>query len=90
MPKSSPAKLAYQKAYNARPEEKARRAEIGRERYALEKQGKVHVGDGKDVSHKVANANGGKATPGNVFVEDAGKNRDWRRGQRGYKVPNTK
>ena len=90
MPKSSKAKLEYQRGYNARPEEKERRRDLGRTRYQLEKEGKVHVGDGKDVSHKVATSNGGSASRSNVKVEDRSSNRDWRKNQKGYKVPNEK
>lgn len=87
MPKSSPAKLAYQKAYNARPENVKRREENNRARYQALKAGKVHKGDGKDIAHIVALDSGGKTTPGNVKVESASKNRDWRKGVKGYKVP---
>ena len=87
MPKSSPAKLAYQKAYNARPENVNRREDNNKARYNALKAGTVHKGDGKDVEHIVALDNGGKYTPGNVKVESAKTNRDWRKGVKGYKVP---
>lgn len=86
MPKSSPAKLAYQKAYNARPENIKRREDNNRARYQEMKAGKVHKGDGKDVAHIVALDNGGKYSPKNVKVESASANRDWRKGRKGYKV----
>lgn len=86
MPKSSPAKLAYQKAYNARPEMVKRREENNRARYQAMKAGKVHKGDGKDIAHIVPLDEGGKTAPGNVKVESAKTNRDWRKGRKGYKV----
>lgn len=90
MPKSSPAKLAFQKSYNAKPENvKKREANNAARREAI-REGKVKVGDGKDVAHKVALDNGGGNTPGNTKVQSASKNRGWRKGESGYKVPNVK
>ena len=88
MPKSSPAKLAYQRAYNAQPEQKALGVDRRRERRHAITDGKVAIGDGKDLAHKRAAANGGGTKPGNLKVQAAGDNRDWRKGQKGYKVPN--
>lgn len=85
---SSKKELATKAAYNAQPEQKAYRAELGRARYAAEKAGKVEKGDGKNIAHKVANKNGGAATPANTTVQDAEANKGWRKGQKGYKVPN--
>ena len=85
MPKSSKAKLAYQKAYNAQPEMVNRREENNRARYQALKDGKVKKGDGKDVAHIVALDNGGKTVPSNLKVESAKKNRAWRKSS-GYKV----
>ena len=90
MPKSSPAKLAYQKAYNARPENVKRREENNAARREAMKAGLVHKGDGKDIAHKVALDNGGGNTKGNTKVQDASENRGWRKGQKGYQVPNVK
>lgn len=87
MPKSSPAKLAYQKAYNATPKQKELGVERRRTRRHLIAEGKVAIGDGKDVAHIIPADNGGKMTKGNVKIEPASKNRDWRKGQKGYKVP---
>lgn len=89
MPKSTPGKLAYQKAYNARPEIVNRREDNNRARAALMREGKVHKGDGKDVAHIKALDNGGKGTVGNLKVEDAKKNRGWRTSS-GYRVPTDK
>jgi hypothetical protein len=86
MPKSSPQKLAYQKAYNARPEMVNRREENNAARAALMKKGVVKKGDGKDVAHINALDNGGTNSAGNLKAESAAKNRGWRKAG-GYKVP---
>ena len=90
MTKSSKAKLAYQKAYNARPEEVNKREKNNAARRALMREGKVKVGDGRDVAHKVALENGGGNTPSNLEVETRKQNRGWRKGGKGYEVKNVK
>ena len=89
MPKSTPGKLAYQKAYNAKPEMVNRREKNNAARAAALKAGKVHKGDGKDVAHKVALDSGGGNTEDNLRVQTAKKNRGWRK-TAGYKVPSSK
>lgn len=89
MPKSSPAKLAYQKAYNARPEMVNRREDNNLARAEMMRAGKVKKGDGKDVAHKKALDNGGLTSIKNLEVETAKKNRGWRKTAT-YKVPNIK
>lgn len=84
MPKSTAKKLAYQKAYNARPEEVAKRVKNNAARRELIKEGKVHVGDGKDVAHKRSLENGGNNTRSNLTVQSTTKNRGWRRGSGSY------
>lgn len=37
--------------YHGTPEQRARRAERGRDRYKAEKEGRVKKGDGKEVDH---------------------------------------
>ena len=86
MPKSSPAKLAFQKKYNARPENVNRREDNNLARAHAIKAGKVKVGDGKDVAHKVPLDKGGKSTPDNLKIEARKTNRDWRKGRKGYDV----
>jgi hypothetical protein len=88
MTKSTKAKLAYQKAYNARPDQTALGVERRRERRHAIAEGKVAIGDGKDLAHKKAADNGGSTTKANLKVEDASTNRDWRKGRKGYKVGN--
>ena len=84
MTKSTPHKLAYQKAYNARPEEVKKRVANNAARRELMKAGKVHVGDGKDVAHKKSLENGGTNAKGNLAVQSRDKNRGWRRGSGSY------
>lgn len=86
MPKSTKEKLAYQKAYNAQPTQKEAGVERRRERRHAIAAGKVAIGDGKDIAHKVAMDNGGKTVASNLKVESAAKNRGWRKAS-GYKVP---
>lgn len=86
MPKSSPAKLAFQKAYNAQPEQAALGVERRRAARAAVRDGSSPIGDGKDLSHRVPASAGGSTTKGNLKLQAAADNRDWRRGQSGYKV----
>lgn len=84
MPKSSAKKLAYQKAYNARPEEvKKRVANNAARREAMEK-GLVKKGDGKDIAHKRSLENGGTNTASNLEVQSRKENRGWRKGSGSY------
>jgi hypothetical protein len=89
MTKSSPAKLAWQKKYNATPAQKEAGVERRRIRRQEIREGKVAIGDGKDLAHKQAMDNGGVTTEANVKVQSASKNRGWRKDS-GYKVPNVK
>jgi hypothetical protein len=84
MPKSTPRKLEYQKAYNARPEEVAKRIKNNAARREAIADGKARVGDGKDVAHKKSLENGGGNHPSNLKVEDRAKNRGWRKGSASY------
>lgn len=84
MTKSTKRKLEYQKAYNARPEEVAKRVKNNAARREMMKEGKVHVGDGKDVAHKKSLENGGGNTKGNLAVQSRTSNRGWRKGSGSY------
>lgn len=84
MPKSSPRKLAYQKAYNARPEEVAKRVKNNAARREAIKEGRARVGDGKDVAHKKSLENGGSNDRSNLTVQDRATNRGWRKGSGSY------
>lgn len=84
MPKSSKQKLEYQRAYNARPEEVAKRVKNNAARRDAIKDGKAKVGDGKDIAHVVSLENGGSNTKGNTKVQDRATNRGWRKGSGSY------
>ena len=86
MATSSKQKLAYQKAYNATPEQKALGVERRRARREAIREGRVAIGDGKDLAHKVPASAGGSTAKSNLKVESAKTNRDWRKGQSGYRV----
>ena len=90
MPKSSKAKLAFQKEYNARPENVKRREANNAARREMIREGKAHVGDGKDVAHKRALDNGGGNSKGNLEMQSRDENRGWRKDRKGYSVPNVK
>lgn len=59
------------------------RAERHKARAMLEKEGKVHKGDGKDVDHKKALSKGGKTTASNLRAVDASSNRSFSRNSDG-------
>lgn len=84
MPKSTKRKLEYQKEYNARPEEVAKRVKNNAARREAIKEGRAKVGDGKDVAHKKSLEGGGGNSKDNVKVESRKKNRGWRRGSGSY------
>ena len=79
MPKKSKAKLAYQKAYNAKPEELAKRILNNQARAEAMKKGLVHKGDGLELDHKKMLDAGGTNADGNLRVIPAKKNRGWRK-----------
>ena len=81
---STKQKLAYQKEYNARPEETAKRVKNNAARREAIKGGKARVGDGKDVAHKKSLENGGGNGKGNTAVQDRATNRGWRKGSSSY------
>lgn len=86
MPKSSAKKLAYQAEYNKKPEQKEAGVERRKARRHAIAEGKVAIGDGKDLAHRVPISGGGTTSKANIKVEDASTNRDWRKGRKGYKV----
>ena len=81
---STKQKLEYQKAYNARPEEVAKRVKNNAARRDAMKDGKARVGDGKDVAHKKSLENGGGNGKGNTVVQARATNRGWRKGSSSY------
>lgn len=84
MTKSTKHKLEYQKEYNARPENVAKRVKNNAARRELIKEGKAHVGDGKDVAHKKSLENGGGNSRSNLSVQSRAENRGWRKGSGSY------
>jgi hypothetical protein len=84
VPKTSKAKLAYQAEYNARPENVKKRVANNAARRQLIAEGRVKVGDGKDVAHKVALDNGGSNKRTNLEVQSQKQNRGWRKGSGSY------
>lgn len=84
MPKSSPAKLAYQKRYNARPENVNKREANNRARQEAIREGRARVGDGTEVDHKKPLRHGGTNAPSNLRVVKGSKNAAWRKGKHGY------
>jgi hypothetical protein len=73
MNKAGPRKAAYDKAYNARPEQKKRRAARGRSRYLMvKKHGKAAIA-GKDIDHKDRNPS--NMSGKNLRIQSPSKNR---------------
>lgn len=64
---------AAQKRYNAKPEQKKRRAQRNATRNALIKAGRVRKGDGRDVDHR--NGNPADQSPGNLRIQSKSQNR---------------
>lgn len=81
--KSTKHKLAYQKAYNDRPEMVKRREKNNAARRELEREGLAHRGDGKDVGHIKPLDRGGLNTRSNLEMQTRKENRGWRRGKHG-------
>jgi len=65
----------HTRGYNATPEQVERRTEQNKARRLMEKAGKVHKGDGKDVHHVKPLDKGGKTAMSNLQVTTAAKNR---------------
>lgn len=71
------ARQEAQRKYNAKPEQKKRRAQRNAARAKMEKAGKVHKGDGKDVAHKDNNPHNNSSS--NLAVQSKAKNRSFPR-----------
>tara|TARA_R100000963_G_scaffold34891_2_gene30077 strand:+ start:252 stop:515 length:264 start_codon:yes stop_codon:yes gene_type:complete len=77
--------------YNSRPSEIRRRSRRNALRAEMEKQGRVHKGDGKEVSHKVAMSNGGGDSDENVSVKTREANRkQYTKTEKAFKKQNKK
>lgn len=79
MNKGGPTKAAYDKAYNARPEQVKKREMRNQARAELTKDGKVSKGDGKDVDHKNMLDGNGTNAKGNLRAISKEQNRGWRK-----------
>lgn len=62
-----------QAKYNSTPKQKKRRAQRNKTRRMMERKGRVHKGDGKDIDHKDHNT--GNLSPKNLQVQPKGVNR---------------
>jgi hypothetical protein len=76
---------AAQAKYNAKPEQKKRRAERNKARRIEEKAGKVSKGDGKDVDH--VNGNTANESKNNLRVLSKSTNRHYNRRSKKTKAP---
>lgn len=79
MTKSSKAKLEYQKEYNARPENIAKRVKNNAARREAIREGRASVGDGTNVDHKRPLDKGGGNSGGNLRVVSESENKGWRK-----------
>lgn len=79
MNKGGAKKAAYDKAYNARPEQVKKREMRNQARAEMMRDGKVKKGDGKDVDHKKMLDGNGTNAKGNLRVVDQTTNRGWRK-----------
>jgi hypothetical protein len=65
--------------YTSKPEVKKKRAAQNAARRAMERAGKVHKGDGKDVDHKTPLSKGGSNSKSNLRAVPASTNRSFSR-----------
>lgn len=78
MPRN-PRRYDLERKYDGKPEVKKKRAARNRARYALEAEGVVEKGDGKDVDHKKPLAKGGGNGRSNLRARPASENRSFPR-----------
>lgn len=90
MAKASKSKKKYDKAYNAKPEQKKKRAMRNKARRQAIKEGKVKKGDGKDIDHKKPLRSGGSNAKSNQRVRSKSANRADNGGRGGRKPKSTK
>lgn len=75
--KNTAARKAAQKKYNAKPEQKKRRAARNKARREMIRAGKARKGDGKDVHHKDGNPRNNKRS--NLAISSKKANRTLKR-----------
>ena len=86
MPYMTNGKRDYKKEvakYTSRPEVVKKRVEQNKARRLMEKAGKVHKGDGKDVDHKTPLSKGGTSSRSNLRVTSRHSNRSFSRNRDG-------
>jgi hypothetical protein len=66
-------------AYQGKPEQIKNRAKRNSARATMEKDGRVHKGDGKDVDHKQPLSKGGGTGKANLRVTSVHTNRAYKR-----------
>ena len=66
-------------SYQGSPEQIAKRSQRNKARRKMEKAGKVHKGDQKDIDHVKPISKGGGNGAGNLRVMDKEKNRSFKR-----------
>ena len=76
-------KRELQWEHDKKPTRVKDRAERNAARSTMEKAGKVHKGDGKDVDHKVPLSKGGSTAKSNLRVVSATTNRSFSRNANG-------
>jgi len=76
--KPRPYKHEYE-TYQGKPEQIKKRATRNAARAVMEKEGRVHKGDGKDVDHKQPLSKGGSTSRSNLRVKTASANRSYKR-----------
>jgi 5-methylcytosine-specific restriction endonuclease McrA len=81
--KQSKAKQAYDKEYNARPEQVKKRAQRNAARAAYEKK-HGDLPSNVDVNHRTPLKKGGSNSMSNLEATSQKDNRGWRKGQSGY------
>lgn len=81
--KGGPKKAAYDKAYNARPEQVKKRVQRNAARREYEKQHGDLPRD-VDVDHKTPIKRGGTNAASNLRATSQKENRGWRKGKSGY------
>ena len=73
-----PKRASYQKQFNAKPEEKERRAALERARYAHEKKTGKKIAPGLDMDHVKPHRAGGSNSPSNLKLKGQKANRGWK------------
>lgn len=83
MNKGGPKKAAYDKAYNARPDQVKKRMQRNQARAEYERK-HGDLPSTVDVDHKRMIKDGGTNAPSNLQAVPEKKNVGWRKGRKGY------